>query len=1199
LDDLILLNRLNFLMVRLFPGLFGWAQSYGEMLMKNRLIGLVVAHFFLTLSLLLLFPSSSSAQTFRGTVLGTVTDSSGAAVGGATVTIRNADTGLIRTATTAADGSYTVPELPIGNYAVTISKDGFETSVTSGVAVDVAVERRIDASLKPGAVTQKVEVSAESLPQVETASDTLGGTFENREILDLPINGRDYTKMLIMVPGAVGEPNGGGDSPGSFGLFSANGSRGRANNFLLDGTDMNDGYRNLPAINQGGVFGTPGTVLPLDAVSELKVLSNFEAEYGRNSGAVVNIVTKSGTNDIHGTAFEDFRNSVLDARNFFNTDNLPKDAFRNNQYGGSVGGPIVRNKTFFYLAYEGQREGLDITSENVVPTLDSASPEASSANDYAQAVAAIGGNPAACTTTVIACVDNQPAGVINPVILNLYNFCNSHSGCSGGKNLWPLPNISGAAPGAANSADPASAYNNVDSMIVKIDQNLGAKNQLSGRYFFGNSNQSFPLGLAGGNNLPNTNTYAPIRTQLVSISDVTEVSSNQVNEARFGWNRYRNGFYAADAGVFGNPETSLGLDNAVTSPNDFGLPTMDFTELSQLGSSPYSNARNRVDTNWQLFDNYTWTFGRHELKVGYEFRRTAVNLFNDFSGRGVLEFDTLGDFLTGALDGGREQVGNTNRRARQNNQGAYLQDAFRIKPRVTLNLGVRWDYFGVIHDADGLISAYDPTLRPYGITFRNPLYDKDFKNFAPRLSAAWDVFGKGTTVVRSGFGVFYDDFSQDAFFGQLYENSYSIGTAYNPAGPDPIYIFEPNTAVAIAPGTPIFVSNATSDVSTVQNNMRTPYVYNYNLNIQQALFRDTTLEVGYVGSAGRKLLRLRDLNQPTHAEVTAADLACMCINDGDVPRPLTTPLSPDAPYAPYAVNQLESTATSNYNSLQVSLTQRHWRRLTNQIAYTWSHSIDTASDSQDYVPNAAMPQDSNNVNGDKGPSNYDVRNRFVWSSVYEFPQWSAIGRAGSGWSVAGVLTLMSGHPFSINYDFLDDYSGGGEFYDRPDVVGPIQYNQSDPANYLNLSSFSAPCNMNWTGSLGDGLADSCQPGTRHYGDLGRNALIGPDYRNFDLALSKLTSITERLKLMFRLDAYNLTNHPNFANPLAVAFFANAAPNRSATAPNGIFDVVGPNPNNGRSVGSLAITATSDVGLGNPVLGGGGQRSFQLSAKFEF
>jgi hypothetical protein len=297
----------------------------------------------------------ASAQTFRGTILGTVTDTSGAAVLNAKVSALNVDTGVERTTETNSEGSYLIPELPIGTYKVTISQSGFQTTVTNGVTVDVAAERRVDAVLKPGQVSQQVIVEGETLPQVDTTSDTLGGTIENRQIENLPINGRDYTKLLIMVPGAVGEPNGGGDSPGSYGLFSANGSRGRSNNYLLDGTDMNDGYRNLPAINQGGVFGVPGTILPEDSIAELSVLSNFQPEFGRNSGAVVNIVTKSGGNDVHGAVFEDFRNAVLNARNYFNTTDQPKDAFRNNQFGGAVGGPIVKDKAFFYLSYEGQR----------------------------------------------------------------------------------------------------------------------------------------------------------------------------------------------------------------------------------------------------------------------------------------------------------------------------------------------------------------------------------------------------------------------------------------------------------------------------------------------------------------------------------------------------------------------------------------------------------------------------------------------------------------------------------------------------------------------------------------------------------------------------------------------------------------------------------------------------------------------------
>jgi len=283
------------------------------------------------------------AQTFRGTILGTVTDPSGAVIAGAKVTVRNTNTGLERTTQTSNDGSDSVSELPIGTYDVTISQSGFQTSATHGVNVDVATERRVDASLKTGQVSEQVVVSADSLPQVETTTDTLGGTFTQTEVKDLPVNGRDYQKLIYLTPGIAGSPDQITDSPGSFGVFSMNGARGRSNNFLLDGTDMNDGYRNDPAINEAGVFGTPATILPIDAVAELRVLSNFEPEYGRSAGAVVNIVTKSGTNNLHGSAIEYFRNNALDARNFFNTSDQPQAQFHNNQFGFFFNEPIIKD----------------------------------------------------------------------------------------------------------------------------------------------------------------------------------------------------------------------------------------------------------------------------------------------------------------------------------------------------------------------------------------------------------------------------------------------------------------------------------------------------------------------------------------------------------------------------------------------------------------------------------------------------------------------------------------------------------------------------------------------------------------------------------------------------------------------------------------------------------------------------------------
>src|SRR4030095_3090484 len=311
--------------------------------------------------------ASLSAQTFRGTILGTITDPSGAVVSGAKVTVRNTNTGLERTRKASADGSYSIPELPIGTYSVTVNQAGFQTSVTTNVNVDVPTERRVDVVLKTGEVTTRVEVSGELLPQVETTSAQIGGTLTADTITNIPVNGRDYTKLVYLNPGVAGSPDQISDSAGSFGTFSMNGSRGRANNFLLDGTDMNDGYRNDPAINEAGVFGDPATILPIDAVAELRVLSNGEAEYGRNSGAIVNIVTKSGTNQWHGSLLEYWRSGQLGARNYFNFEPNPKNSFLNNQFGGSFGGALIKDKTFFYLNYEGQRESGAQSGTSCVP----------------------------------------------------------------------------------------------------------------------------------------------------------------------------------------------------------------------------------------------------------------------------------------------------------------------------------------------------------------------------------------------------------------------------------------------------------------------------------------------------------------------------------------------------------------------------------------------------------------------------------------------------------------------------------------------------------------------------------------------------------------------------------------------------------------------------------------------------------------
>jgi len=446
-------------------------------------------------ALLMLCGVTAEAQTFRGTILGTVTDSSGAAIEAASVTARNVDTGLERTTQTSADGSYAIPELPLGRYKVTVTKDGFQTAVTTDVKVDVATESRVDASLKPGNVDTNVIVSGDTLSQIETTSNTLGETLTSSELGNLPVNGRDYTKLIFLTPGIAGSPDQITDSPGSFGVFSVNGARGRANNFLLDGTDMNDGYHNIPALNQGGVFAVPSALLPVDAIAELHVLSNFEAEYGRNAGGIILFVTKSGTNDFHGTALEYFRNSALDARNFFDPVGLAKAPFHNNQYGGSFGGPIHHDKTFFYANYEGQRERGGSVSIDSVPTS--------------------GSGPGGSLT---------PADATNPVIANLLSAATT---TARGAALWPTANL----PGISNNAVVTTPfYNSVNSVIGKIDHTINANNTFTGRYYYSSSQQAFPLALSPtGGQLPGGNTVTPTRVHLVSLSLVSNLSSTAVN----------------------------------------------------------------------------------------------------------------------------------------------------------------------------------------------------------------------------------------------------------------------------------------------------------------------------------------------------------------------------------------------------------------------------------------------------------------------------------------------------------------------------------------------------------------------------------------------------------------------------------------------------------------------------------------------
>lgn len=1049
------------------------------------------------------FSAILPAQTFRGSIQGTLTDNQGAVIPGVAVTVTSTETGLNRSTTTDAVGDYSFTELPIGLYQVSAKKAGFHDEVVQNVRVEVSATQRLDITLQLPAAYEKLDVTA-AAPLVDTTENNMGGTLEAQQISALPVSGRDFTKLLVMVPGSGGDPSGVADSPGSFGLFSINGSRGRSNNYLIDGTDMNDGYRNLPAINQGGVFGTPATILPIDAIQELSIINNTEAEYGRNSGATVNIVTKSGTNAIHGSVYEYFRNNGLDARNFFNPVGTEQNVFHNNQFGGSAGGPLLKDKTFWFVAYEGQREGVGIPTVATVPTKA----------QLAQAIA-----------------DN--GGVVNPVIANLL-----------ARNPWPTPTLP---DGTLFTSD--NANNRVDSVIGKIDQHFGKSDILTGRYYFGNSDQSFPLALVGGGILPGFNTVTPTTVNILSLSYTHVFSPRLLMEIRGGYNRFDEKFFPQDSTF--DPRT-IGL-NTVTSPQDFGLPQIKVAGFATLGANT-SVPRGRVDTNWQFFDNVSYSAGRHDWKFGWEFRRTFVDGFFDNGYRGSLSFNNLDDFIAGTPDGGRQAQGNSSRQTFQDNNSLYLEDSFRIWKRLTLNYGLRWEYFGVIGEEKDRFSLLDSSGNLHLVS---QLYPRDLNNFAPRASLAWDVRGNARTVLRAGWGVYYDAFSQDFFVGQLPFNTFNSGPAYNGIGPDAItFSFSP--AAVLSTTAPVFAPStfAASDVFTVDQKIRTPYVQNYNLNLQQELARNVVLQLGYVGSAGRKLFRYIDINQVNPATGTVA--------------------FPSLGF----VNQFQSSASSNYNSLQASLIFRDWHRLSSTINYTYSHSIDNASDGQDYVPNATQPDNSFRPDLERASSNFDMRHHFSWTFDYHVPNMARMSWLSSGWTTSGTLAASAGQPFNVNYLFEGDFNGSGEFFGRPDLVGNPFQGTSTPGSFLNLAAFAVPCSVDSSGN--------CLPGTQHFGNVGRNAFVGPGYVNFDFGLAKENKITERVNMQFRVNVYNLFNHPNFANPLWPNFGVDFLQNG--------LNVVG---NKGLGTGFLPLTATPDVGVGNPFLGSGGSRNIELALRFSF
>jgi hypothetical protein len=1033
--------------------------------------------------MLLSLAAASFGQSFRGSLRGQVHDSSGAVVAGATVTATNIRTSQARTVTTSADGSYAILELPAGNYEVTASSASM-TPVKQAAKVDVGADTTLNFSLgKVSQVQQVIEVQA-TAELLDPSGSTLSQVIENRLVIDLPLNGRDFGKLVALTPGVTVEGSGVAGTEKGFGQFNINGNRDRSNNYLLDGTDNNDPFFNNSALNQVGITGAPASLLPIDAIEEFNLQTQVPAEYGRNSGAAVNVITKSGGNQFHGAVFEYLRNSALDARNYFNSTTFadgthePQSPFKNNQFGASLGGPIVKGRTFFFGAYEGQRER--VTSDFLlgVPTAAQIT-KAEALFSGAELVSQKPGRP-------FSKLSPKPA-IVPPYNQSLVDLLTKY---------YPTPSSIDAVTGNGTAHVAVPDKNDLNSAIVKVDHQITDRETLTGRYAYSGGNQRYPLGgttYGGGSRLSDFAQLSPTRVQVVSASLLSTLSANKLNELRFGYSRYRTSFSAADANV--DPST-LGLDMG-TGKN--GLPEIDFNgNLENLGASAYSIPRGRTSQTFQWLDHFVWTRNRHIIKFGGEFRRISISSFNDNLERGLLDVQgntysgdpvvdaiysfLIGDFYASAY------AGNTQRTTYNNGASLFAQDDYKVTSTLTANFGVRWEYFGPLSEKDNLLSnlGSDGLLHMVGTGGVNSAWGRKLTNFSPRLGLAWQA--RPGTVIHAGYGLYYDYIPQDVITTN-YTNVAGITT--NPIGPKPVLPLSFDSG-AWASGTSAALSPVTSgpyDIFVTARNFTTPYVQSWNLNIQQSISKAASFEIGYVGSKGTHLTRVYDVNQ--------------------------TDQYYDFPNTNYAaMDTLATNAGSVYHALQATLKARAWKGLTGFANYTWGKSIDDASDAIEFTPGATLPQDSYNLRAERGPSTFDTRQRFTAAANFAAPSFG-FGPAWfkNGWQLGAIVTAQTGRPIPIE-DSYDNSGRYNHYNQRPDVVAgvnPILPHWNASTGYLNPNAFAQPA---------DGT----------FGNLGRNAIFGPKFVNTDFSVEKMTKLGDKLNAQLRAEFFNIFNHPNFALP---------------------------------------------------------------------
>jgi outer membrane receptor protein involved in Fe transport len=1008
--------------------------------------------FTFSIVITLLFPPGIYGQTTTATLLGTVKDQGGAVIANATVTVKSLETGQQRTVKTDSEGRYRIGQLPPGSYEVTAEQSGFNSEIRNSIPLTVGSEAAVDFTLTVGTVTDKVVIKGEA-PLLETTNPTLAGLVDNRTIQELPLNGRDVFQLTTLSTGVVsavgvvgGNVLGGGATlvgPGNT-KISVNGARVTANSFLLDGTVINDAFNNTPG-------GLSGSFLGVDAFQEFQVLTNsYGAEYGQAGGAVINAVTKSGTNSLHGTAFEFHRNDNLDARNFFDRD---KPEFKRNQFGGSLGGPIAENKTFFFGSYEGFRQNLGVSRRFAVPT---------------------------------AAARARAVPNVRPYI-----------------DLYPAPN------GEALNADTAFYIRSgadvveEDSFLVRIDHQFSQKHTLAGRYSFDDSN----LDVAG---FVIQNVRMVARNQYFTLSTTQVINQRFVNVARVGFNRSH---------ILGTEPILVDIpENLAFIP---GHAVGGFFGLADV--APIINSlqvpRDFTFNSYEFNDQASYTTGGHSLKFGGLGRRMQFNSLQGRAFDGVYVFSGLNSLLAGTANAFVAPTPDSSfyRAIRESIFAFFVQDDWKAKPNLTFNLGLRYEFYTTPTEANGLLANLrNPTdleTTVGGDFFDNP----SKKNFAPRIGFAWQPFTDGKTSVRGGFGIF-----DVVLLPYNYRSEITLQPPFA------------KTATLVRPPFPnafdVILTSAVPipvELNAITFDFKRSYVMQYNLSVQREIGFNTVVTAAYVGSRGVHLVRRNNLN-------TRADFQILPdgrkfypqIPGNQVQSRLVNPRFG-------ALRYVIPDADSFYNGLQLGVNKRLSNNFEFTVAYTWAKAIDTASDYTGSFANTGpggAAQDSYNLAAERGPSNLDVRHVFSSSWVYSLPigegRSGAAGKLLSGWQLNGFITARSGFYFSplLGFDRAQDGTATSGLAQRPSLAPGRNSSNivlGKPNLYFDPTAFVLP-----------------PAGT--YGDVGRNILEGPGLATVDFGVTKNTTLTERLRMQLRVEAFNLFNRANFALPDNLVVITNAA-----------------------------------------------------------